>query len=272
MTPVRGRRSVDSDSTSTRFPTFSSMASPLTPLIQGDTTPHSRPRHRPPSWAARATSASKSAHGAGLRTGSRTRVRTQRELTMRQPRARELWTGERRGERRNAGDEASVVSPPSRGALVEVADACAGERARALPPIDGCLALLRPAPGAPAALGRAARGGRPLTPRGGCSLACGGLLHLLQILADPPARPAEVLARVAERLVDVLEQFPRAARHLRAQILQCRLRGLDRVVQPAERVGRARCRAGALTGRGTPGLRLPFCHLSPPSRFDLPRA
>ena len=46
VTPIRGRRSVDSDSTSTRFPTFSSMALPPTRLIKGDTTnrrvPHSR--------------------------------------------------------------------------------------------------------------------------------------------------------------------------------------------------------------------------------------
>jgi hypothetical protein len=38
MTPVRGDRSVDSDSTLTRFPTFSFMPSPLMSLIWGDTT------------------------------------------------------------------------------------------------------------------------------------------------------------------------------------------------------------------------------------------
>jgi hypothetical protein len=72
-----------------------------------------------------------------------------------------------------------------------------------------------------------------------------------------------VRPRVAKRLIEVLEQLARAARHLRAQILQRRLGGLDGVAQSAERVGRAPRCAAASTGRAGCGLRLPVASSHP---------
>src|SRR5512134_3810683 len=61
----------------------------------------------------------------------------------------------------------------------------------------------------------------------GGALAGGGLLYLVELLDQLAADAAQVLARVAQRHVDVFEQLARAAPELAAQLLKLHRPRLD---------------------------------------------
>jgi hypothetical protein len=89
-----------------------------------------------------------------------------------------------------------------------------------------------------------------------------GLLKLLCVSCDRPAQATQVLPRVLECGLEVLDGVTAAASELPAQILQGELCGVERLLQPADRLGTHDLPPASFRPRddAAPGCLLSLCH------------